>query len=227
MLESVYNILGVVGVVLQLALVALLVPSIRRYPVLFAYSVVYLATTTLEFLVVNTVGRDRSIYSTIYWTDEVLLDLLLFFVVISLVYQAARENPLAAVFHKMLMGVVAAAVILPFVLLNPPYFKAHWFNGTSQMLNFGATLMNLALWTVLIGLRRKDPQLLLVSVGVGIAVTGASVSYGLRQFLARDLYWLPNLFLILTHVAGVAIWSWAFRPGAKTSTARTGALSGA
>jgi hypothetical protein len=217
MIESVYNLLEIVGTVLQVALVFLLFSSVRRYPTLFAYSVVYLATTALESVIVHTVGRSRAIYSTVYWTDEVLLDLLLFLVVISLVYQAARDNPMATVLQKFLMGVVAAAMLLPFILLKPPYFRNHWFNGTSQMLNFGATLMNLALWTVLIGLRRKDPQLLMVSVGVGIAVTGASVSYGLRQFLSADNYWIPNLFLILTHVAGVAIWCWAFRPATRTS----------
>jgi hypothetical protein len=230
MIESIYSFLEIIGVVLQVLLVVFLFSSFRRYPILFAYSVVYLATTALESTVAHTIGRNRAIYSTVYWTDEVLLDLLLFLVVISLVYQAARDNPMAAIFQKMLMAVVAAAVILPFVLLNPPYFKSHWFNGTSQMLNFGATLMNLALWTVLIGLRRKDPQLLLVSVGVGVAVTGASISYGLRQFLSPDLFWVPNLFLILTHVAGVGVWSWAFRPGTKTRPAENtnaGALSGA
>jgi hypothetical protein len=216
MLDLFFHVLEYVGIAVQVVLLYLLLAYFRKYPVILAYSCVNLATTFLEGIIKRTVGLKSSLYGTVFYTDEVAVDLLLFLVVISLTYQAARDNPLAAPLQKFLIGVVAAALILPFVLLNPPYFRARWFNGTSQMLNFGATLMNLALWTVLLGLRRKDPQLLLVSVGVGITVTGASIAYGLRQVLTVSSFWVPNLFLILTNLAGVAIWCWAFRPGVKT-----------
>ena len=107
------------------------------------------------------------------------------------------------------------AVFLPFLLFHPkftPWPNGVWFNSTSQMLNFGGAIMNLALWTALIASKRRDPQLLTVSAGLGIVVTGAAISFGLVHLTPLRIHWLPNVFLMLTHIAGLMIWYWAFRP---------------
>jgi hypothetical protein len=83
------------------------------------------------------------------------------------------------------------------------------------VLNFGAAVMNLALWTALIGNKKRDRQLLTVSAGLGVAVAGAAIGFGLRQFTvvgggAREVV---NLLLLpLIHVVGVFIWCRAFWP---------------
>ena len=75
-------------------------------------------------------------------------------------------------------------------------------------------MMNLGLWTALIGTKKRDPLLLTVSAGLGVAVTGAAIAYGLRRYRTpRGLpQQLANLFKTLTYLASVAIWCWAFRP---------------
>ena len=40
--------------------------------------------------------------------------------------------------------------------------------------------MNLGLWTALIGTKKRDPLLLTVSAGLGVAVTGAAIAFGLQ-----------------------------------------------
>ena len=110
------------------------------------------------------------------------------------------------------------ALVLPFLLF--PMFpkgpkawpEASWFNSTSELLNFGAAIMNLVLWGVLIADRKRDPQLAVVSVGLGVVVTGAAISYGLRHLVPADAVFIPNVFLILTQLVGWSIWSRAFWP---------------
>ena len=157
-----------------------------------------------------------------YWSDEVIIDLLLFLVVISLTNLALEGNPLRAKMSRILAGVVAVALVLPFVLFHPPFFTSpthwslgwgRWFNTTSQMLNFGAAIMNLALWSALLVSRKRDPQLLKVSIGVGVAVAGQAIGFGIRRFIPEQstLREFPDLFMSLTHVLSVFIWCWAFR----------------
>lgn len=164
------------------------------------------------------------------------MDLLLFLVVISLTNLALEHSPLRAKTSRILAAVVAAALILPFVLFNPPLSTSpthwnaawgRWFNSTSQMLNFGAAIMNLALWSALLVSRKRDPQLLRVSIGVGVVVAGQAIGFGIRRFIAdgSTLREFPDLFMSLTHVLSVFIWCSAFlsrRPTASEEQLQPG-----
>jgi hypothetical protein len=216
--------LQAISVVLQLLLLYLLLRGpFRRYFVLFVFSLAQLITTALEQWVFYTVGTSGSLYRNVFWTDEVVIDLLMFLLVITLTYQALENSPMRAAAGKLLFAVVMLALILPFVIYyRYPIFSTRWFNGTSQILNFGAAVMNLALWTALIGSKRRDRQLLTVSVGLGLAVAGQAVGFGLRQFttnhVGRDAAYL---FLLLIHLTGIGVWCWAFwkeRPALETGT---------
>ena len=226
-MELLFRTLEVLGLSLQVVLVFLLVGLFRQYTLLLTYAVAQLASAILEVYVSNRYGRDAQIFSTVYWTDEVLLDFLRFSLVIALAYRLSEGSAAPAV-KKLLIAVVVVAVALPFMLPGGELFGTRWFNRTSQMLNFGGAIMNLALWTVLLGSKRRDPQLLLVSAGVGISVTGAAIAWGVRLLVRDQDWWAPNLFLILSYLAGVLIWCWAFRPGTQPrEQAHGGAPSGA
>ena len=197
--------------------------SYRRYPLIFLYCVLQLVASASEVYVLRVLGEPSNgpVFRTLYWTDEIILDLLLFLMVIALTYRALEGSPLRPQIGRFLGAVVVVILVVPFVLFNSTRFGTGWFNGTSQLLNFGAAIMNLGLWTALIGTRKRDPLLLKVSAGLGIAVTGAAIAYGLRKFTTaggteRDL---ANLLKAITYVLSVMIWFWAFRPrGQKTPT---------
>ena len=92
-------------------------------------------------------------------------------------------SPLLAGVRRLLGIIAAAAVVLPFILYHP-YFTSRWFRHTSQLLSLGAAFMNLLLWTGLLGRKgKRDQQLIMVSIGLGIAVSGYAVSYGILQFM--------------------------------------------
>jgi hypothetical protein len=214
-MSQVFSFLEVVGVVLQVALLLFLLPGgFRKFPLLLLYAVVQLVTDVAEVAVIHQFGRTAVQYVRLYWTDEVLLDLLLFLMVIVFTYQALEGNPLRAKAGRFLAGVVIVAVAAPFVIYyHRTLFSTRWFNGISQWLNFGGAIMNLGLWTALLANKKRDPQLVMVSVGLGLAVTGAALYFGLRQFTTQaDWRHFADLVGVLTHLLGVFVWCWAFRP---------------
>jgi hypothetical protein len=212
------------AILLQLALIVLLARGpFRRYPVLLVYSIAYIGVMVLEGLAFTQAGVDSALYRHLYWTSDLVLDFLLFLMVITLTYRVVAGNPLLRPFARMLFLVAAAAIVLPFILFHP-LFQFGWFRHTSQLLSFGAALMNLLLWTAIIGTRDRDPQLLSVSAGLGVAVTGIAITYGLLQFTSTSFRWLPDLFKSLTQVGSMVIWCWAFRPSASEPSSRIEAV---
>ena len=139
------------------------------------------------------------LYARLYWSNDVIVDLLRFLLVIVLTYAATPEGAKRASIGRILGGIVAVVVVLPFLLFPlhfRPWPEASWFNSTSELLNFGAAIMNLGLWGALLANRKRDPQFVAVSIGLGVVVTGAAVSYGLLHLIptkAQTSY--LNIFL--------------------------------
>lgn len=231
-----YDVLApVLGVCCGLALLLLVIllligPKRRFWVVLLFASWEFLATIGLTladlFLHGTTQGdpahpsRAGRLYAQLYWNNDVIEDLLRFVVVTVLIYMVVgRSKP---VIGRILSGVVLAMIVLPFVLFHPtfPVPKAAWYNSTSQLLNFGAAIMNLILFGALIQARKRDPQILAVSIGLGILVTGASVSYGLRHFVSQGGFAAAfNLLLNLTQLAAWLILCRAFWPSPRRNPA--------
>ncbi len=73
--------------------------------------------------------------------------------------------------------------------------------------------MNLILWATLLASRKRDPQVSLVSLGLGVIVTGTAMSYGLRFLIPKNSsVAIPNTFLNVTQLIGWYIWCRAFWP---------------
>jgi len=215
--QQISLLLEFVSIALQAVLIVFLLRGrFRRYPLLLVYCVLQLAATVTEEYVFRVHGQ-TNFFRNLYWTDEITLDLMLFLMVITLIYRALEGSPMRIAMGRLLGAVMAIVVVVPFVLFSDRRFSTSWFDGASQLLNFGAAIMNLGLWTALIGTKKRDPLLLSVSAGLGVAVTGAAIAYGLRRFTppTSTPQQLANLFKTLTYLTSVAIWCWAFRPAAK------------
>lgn len=221
-------VLEAVSIAIQAAVIFFLLrsSSFRRYPLLLVYCVLQLVATVAEEYVSRIHGQPN-FFRRLYWTDEVTLDLVLFLMVITLIYRAVEGSPVRTAMGRLLGAVVAAVLVVPFILFSARRFSMTWFDGTSQLLNFGAAILNLGLWTALIGTKKRDPLLLTVSAGLGVAVTGAAIAYGLRRFTPPNStpQQLANLFKTLTYLASLAIWCWAFRPAAQKRPAPPAAVS--
>jgi hypothetical protein len=208
-------ILTAFDVLLQASLVVLVIRGAREgYFTLVLYCLLQLATNILIFWLGLSLGVESTIYGYSYWITDVSLSLLRFWTLIALTLKTLEGSPLRAAARKTLTIIGVAAVILPFLVFQP--FSRNWFLRTSQLLALAGAAMNLVLWTALIGSRKRDRQLLLVSAGLGLAVTGVAAGYGLIQFVPEDLRWLPDLFKGAALVAGALIWCWAFWPAARS-----------
>ncbi len=230
-----FDALDITGVVLQAGLVVfLLLGPYRRYFVLLAYAVTMLATTVVEVSVSHLKPNDTALFRKIYWSDEVLWFFMLFLTVISLTYLALEGNPLRAKAGRVLAGIFIGVLILPFVLFTPPFFAnphqwtpawGAWFNSTSQILDFGGAIMNLALWSALLTSKRRDPQLLMLSAGLGVILAGQAIAFGIRHFTHENIRWIPDLLHDSSHVAGMLILCFALRPAQKTREQTQGAVT--
>jgi len=221
-------VLEAISIAVQASVIVFLLrSSFRRYPLLLAYLVLQLATTAVEEYVYRVFGLASAVYERLYWTDEVCLDLLLFLMVITLTYRALEGSPLRAGMGRLLGGVLVLVMVVPFLLFSARRFSFAWFDGTSQLLNFGAAIMNLGLWTALLGTKKRDPLLLTVSAGLGVAVTGAAIAFGIRRFTPPEstAQQLADLLKTITYLVSVAIWCWAFRPQAGKSPVPPAAVS--
>lgn len=216
------------AVALFLLVIFLLIGPTRRFWVVFLYVSWELFATaglTIADLRLNgTAQMDPATapaasrqYAELYWTNDVIVDLLRFVLVTVLIYKVVGSSK--PMLGRMLSGLVLVTILLAFVLFNPTLQPsshmptAEWFNSTSQLLNFGAAIMNIILWGALIQSKKHDPQILAVSVGLGILVTGTAISYGLRHFVPHGAFTAAfNLFLNLTQLGVWAIWCRAFWP---------------
>jgi hypothetical protein len=238
-MNRLYDLLApALGVSIALALLTVLLFLIyggfRRYRLLYAY-VSWELFATLGFTVADvlyhgtapTSHARRTVaqlwYARLYWTNDVLVDLFRFVLVIVFIYMASEG--VKRVSPRLLAALVILAMILPFVLFNmdskraeidPLHFQfpsSHWLNSTSELLNFGAAILNLMLWGTLLSSRRRDPHILGVSIGLGIVVTGTAVAYGVRHLIsATEFAAVGYLFMNLTQLAGWLVWCRTFRP---------------
>jgi hypothetical protein len=181
----------------------------RKYFVFSVYILFHILSNLIEVSALYHLGFKSDAYRNLYWTCEVTMDLFLFLVVIAFTYAA-------------LGTIVVVTLALPFALLrhihhhNPKYgfFTSQWFNHVSQIWNFGAAIMNLVLWTALLSNRRRDPQLVTLSIGVGLVTASAAIMWGARQWLAATNRWPVDIFVEVAGLASLLLWCWVFRPKA-------------
>ena len=185
----------------------------RKYLMVFLFCVLLLVTSLAEVLVVQApaYGTRSDTYRILYWTDEMVTDAFLFVMVAMMIYRATEGTSLRKLAERLFSGVVTVALLLPFVVFDN-WFSNRWFTRSSQLLNFGGAILNLLLWTALLGMRRRDTQLLTVSAGLGVIVTGSAVFYGLLATFRGDpeVRAMLNLGYVLSRSVGLAIWCWAF-----------------
>jgi hypothetical protein len=213
-----YQILsGADFLILAYLLVLLLRGPFRKFKVFTLYVLGVFAADVSEWIAYYRLGWESKVYRNIYWMDHVTLNLLLFLVMIVFTYAALQGNPLRRKAAKALGVIVAVSLALPFAMLHNHhskmygFFTSQWFNHASQIWNFGAGIMNLVLWAAILSNRRHDPQLVVLSIGMGIATASAAMSWGVRQWLAQAHRWPVDSFMTGIDIACLLLWCWVFR----------------
>jgi len=211
-----YATLGL-SVCLQLVLIFFLLRGYyRRYGIFLAYCIIQLVMIAFQNGAYYTAGLNSALYRNVYWTSEVLAYLLLFIMVILMTDRVLQGSPMRPKAARFLLIITIAATALPFVLYHP-YFTGRWYRHACQLLSLSGAVMNLILWTAMLAKRERDAQLMKVSVGLGLGVTGVAIAYGLFQFLSADWLWIADSLRSLTLLIMLAIWCAAFRAAPEAS----------
>lgn len=214
-MELLFLILSFATALFQVATVVFLfLKPVRKYAFVLGYCLLQLGTSAVEMTVTSTLGGHSRLYRILFWTDELVLDVVLFCILILLTDRAMEGSPAQGAMRRMLGAVMAVTLALPFVLYKGIFLTPAWFDHAGQVLNFGAALLNLGLWTALLGSRKRDPQLLTVSAGFGIIATGAAISFGLRRLVHQHgaAWTAANLVFVVAYVLGSLILCRAFLP---------------
>jgi hypothetical protein len=217
--------LQVAGWVLGLPLEVLIITALlrggyRRFPFVFLYIVSDLLTTLLEMPAALGYVRGGSaaaiVYADLYWIDEVVLQVLVYAVVMSLLYDATR--------HLQSRRVVRISLIVGAVLIAAISFFSHYREGMNRGgymtpwtrdLNFCSAILDLGLWALLIGSRTRDHQMLLLSGALGIKFAGESIGESVRQIAirsrSRPISMTGNVIIMLANIFFFYVWWQALR----------------
>jgi hypothetical protein len=218
MVTFVFTICGyVVGLPLELLVIAaMLHGGYRRFPAVFAYVLAEFLTTCIEIPLATSsfYTHERHItarYVFWYWTDEIILQFLVFAVVMSLIWQATS----VARSHRALRTILLVAVVLFVGITFGIHFSlkagelGEWMTPWARDLDFCAAILDMLLWAMLIAKRQKDSSVLMLSGGLGIMFAGEAIGESLRTLstAAHSIALLPgNILVIITNLAFLYIW---------------------
>jgi len=205
-----------VGIPLELLiLAALLRGGYRRYPFVFLYAVGEFLTTVAEVPASWAYSHGvRNTYVSLWWLDQVTLQLLVYAAVFSLLYRATGSQPGHRSFR--LATILGAAAFAGGSLAVHYYMGAgSWHAAWIRDLNFCSVIIDLILWSFLIAQRRADHQLLLLSSGLGVQFCGGAIGQALRQLAMRDhsraLSRTGGVLIMVSYLLFLFIWWRALR----------------
>ena len=207
------------GVPLEcMVIAALLRGDYRRYPFVFLYAVVDLLLTVLEIQpsMASSSGtlEARRTWAKMFWFNERIMQVLVFVLVISLVYKATKHlRPRRSLLTGTICGTLLVAAISFWVHYYDPNLavgRYRYMTPWTRDLNFCAAVLDLGLWALLIGSKKKDYQLLLVTGALGIQFAGGAIGQSLRD-MSPAIVTAASDFTVITGLTGLYLWWRAFR----------------
>jgi hypothetical protein len=219
----------VLGLSLQVLVIsAMLRGPYRRYSFGFAYLVVGFVTAVAEIPASFAYhsGHNKTLYPRMYWIDEGVREVLVFSVVISLIFAATSKLGSRRLVRLGLCAGGALFVGISFLIHYSPDLKTGmWMTPWTRDMKLCATILDLALWALLIASRKTGQQLLLLSGGLGIKFAGEAISESIHTLAARNHYHnivtLGSVVGLLAGFSFLYIWWQTFRkePAAKKISA--------
>jgi hypothetical protein len=205
----------IIGLWLNLQVISALVRgSYRQYPFVFAYSLALLVSTVVE---IGLRVAPKTLRQQYYWTDEIVLDVLVFCVVIAFIDEAARHSGHKPVERHWLILAAGLIFVGSYAFHHSSHFNRQ-MTLISRDLNMCAVVLDLILWSLLVSARRPNRRLMLLSGGLGLQLTGAIMGEQLRNF-SHSLFLTGTLLEVTTGLLGLYIWWRALRTAPATEIA--------
>jgi hypothetical protein len=216
-----------IGVPLEILIIAALLQGhYRRYPFFFLYAIGNFLTTAID------VSVNVAYYMRVpgakgsrvwwYWTNEGVVQVLVYALVISLIYHATRRiGPRRLMRTLLLVGAVLFGGVSFLIHYRFELMVSAWMTPWTRDLNFCSAILDLALWAMLIGSREQDKRLLLLSGSLGILFTSEAIGEAIRSISGSAGVMAGNLLMLIANLVVLYIWWRTFRaaPGKKTALA--------
>ena len=194
----------------------------RQFPLIFAFVIAEFLVWVAQipaFWAVSFHGTPaaRSWSARIYDRGEVFLEFFTFVVVISLIFRASAHLQSRRLMFAVCAGGAILFVGISFwVHYNPSIGVGLWMTPWTRDLNVGTTILDLALWFLLMAQRRKDECLLLLVGALGIQFTGAAIGHSLRSMAPHGHYhaWsaiIGGKVVVVSSLIRLYLWARAFR----------------
>jgi len=215
MREVVQYIGWLVGIPLEiLTIAALLRGPAKRFPLLLLYMVVLFLATVVQMPAYAAHFSGRRLAHTrafYYWSGAAVLQLLIFGVVVSLIYEATAQAPhRRPVRAALVAGAIAFAAVSFLIHYGSRVVSGSWMTLWSRDINFVSAVLDLALWAMLIAARQKDRCLLLLAAALGIQFTGEAIGQSLRR-LSPSVVFTGDVLILLVNLACLYLWWQALR----------------
>jgi hypothetical protein len=211
----------VVGLPLQILIIAaLLRGGYRRFPLIFIYVIGDFLTTVVEIPYAVGYGRGMqwaaSALPAVYWRAEVIMQVLVYVVAMSLIYQATGKlRSRRIVRASFIAGPILFAGISFLIHRDPALNLGSFMTPWTRDLDFCFAILNLALWNLLIASRAMERQLLLLTGGLGIQFTGEAIGTSIRQLALRNrsraMSLTGGVVMLLANLVFLYIWWQALR----------------
>jgi hypothetical protein len=218
--------INLTGVLIWLPLQALVITRLlrgdwRRYPLIFAFVIAEFLVFTAELPTVWAsflYGTRETINWRVsfYQRGEVFKEFFIFVVVLELIYRAsARLQSRKLMRSACIVGAILFVGTSFLIHHDPNTNVGTWMAPWTRDLNVCATVLDLALWFLLLAQRKKDHGLLLLSGALGIQFTGSAIGHSLRSLATRQHPWpsmTGGIIVVTCGLVRVYIWARAFRP---------------
>ncbi|MBV8819979.1 MAG: hypothetical protein JO022_16565 [Acidobacteriaceae bacterium] len=152
----------------------------------------------------------RDTYTRTYWLNDIIAHMFISLVIVALIRAALEEYPqFRWAPTALFLGVLVVAAVSLIVFQNPRIPR--WINPVSRNLSLTEEALNLVLWALLLRRQQFDVQLLLLSAGMVMQVTGEVIGLTLRPYTNATTIWVPNLLVQFSELLCLGIWIWALR----------------
>jgi hypothetical protein len=198
-----------------LVITALLRNGYKRFPFLLIYVVVDFLTSIIEIqpifaINIGTTPELKRVYASVFYWNERIIQVLIFLIVITMTHRALRGRARRGLLALLILGTCLFAGTSFAIHFNATASAGTWMIPWTRDLNFGAAVIDLGLWAVLIGSPQKDYLILMVAGGLGIQFTGGAIGQALRG-MSPSVALVMGDIMYLTNLMCLFIWWQAFR----------------
>jgi hypothetical protein len=209
--EYFYIAVGLLSAFLQVLLISAVIRQYRKFPILACYAVVsFLATVMEGAIYLRAFGFSTEFSKDIYWINEGIIQVLVYLLVVSLMGKTLSTGTQKRGFR--FDYAVAALALMAFCIVVAYKPDSHYLvsmTAASRNLSFASAILNLLLWSMLLATKKRDPQLLTLSTGLGVQTTGRAIGHSLRKIPVTELKLLGNSLMVLTYMLSFVILWWA------------------